>query len=89
MNAPPYPRMNSSPTRDNPAWESRHADPGTHSVDAAPVNRRAIKHIFTQVHAFHGLVFFVFFWKGGGSFVTAAVQPLYLAALLRASGQIS
>lgn len=25
----------------------------------------------------------------GGSFVTAAIQPLYLAAHLRASGQIS
>lgn len=41
-------------TRENPAWEYLHADPGTHSIDATPINRRAIKHIFTQVQAFHG-----------------------------------
>lgn len=56
--------MNSLPTRDNPAWEPLLADPGTHSVDAVPVNRRAIKHIFTQVQAFHG-VFFFFFQRVG------------------------
>lgn len=50
--------VNSSLTRENLAWESVHLDPGTHSVDAAPINRRAIKHILTQVQAFHGGFFF-------------------------------
>lgn len=84
MNALSNERMNSSLMWENPAWESLHPDPGTHSVDAVPVSRRAIKHIFTQVQAFHG----AFFW-GGGAFVTAGIQPLYLAAHLRASGPIS
>lgn len=56
-------------TRENPAWEYLHADPGTHSIDATPVNRRAIKHIFTQVQAFHGA------FLGGGLLLLLPSSP--------------
>lgn len=54
---------------------------GTHSIHAVPFSRTAIKHILPRSQPF-----WCVFW---GSFVPFTIQPLYLAAHLRASGQSS